>query len=181
MAEIVSGYDTENSYNFDILNPMIMMGNQYPLTTDEVDNMKTHYIEKLNIVENQHYTNTDGQIIGYITEDDSDYPLFCVDRRVMDVSRDTRTKTDGISIHTYHNGDHKPFLSCYKTEKTYFVELSFLEHDEYAILSLIDLYVLYLEDLAKNFLSGEIIELLISQITEHQKHLGFMKYYKEFC
>ena len=183
MAEVVSGYDSENIYNFYTLNPIIMIGSQYPLTEDEFDNMKLNYDEKLSMTRNESICyNSNGRIIGYITQEDSNCPLFYIDRRVVDCLRNTINTYTGMIIHYSQENCHRQFLTCYRTEKDCFVELTFLESGNgYIAISLIDIYVLYLEELTKNFLSVELTELIISQISENHKDLALLKYYKEFC
>lgn len=181
MAEIVSGYDSEKTYNFDILDPLIMIGDKYPLSTDQLTNMKSQYNQKVSILRKTNYPNTNGQIVGYISHDELNHPLVYIDKRIMDCTQYTKTTNSGILVHSQYKDFRKPSLTCCRSKNDCLVELSFLETDGYAVISLIDLYVLHIEDLTKNFLSDEVVDILISQLTDSQKQLALMKYYKEFC
>ena len=174
MGEIVSGYDSENVYNFYILNPMIMLGNEYPLNDMRINIMRGHYIDRNN---NPNINNV--KIIGYISQEDLEYPLLYIKKNVIESY--TKLNNEHISL-VYNSGNkRRQFLSCIRTENTFFVELSVLEIDDCVAMSLLDLYVLYLEDIADSILPVETVELLISQLSESHKSMGLTKYYREFC
>ena len=178
MAEIVSGYDSDGTFVLDVLNPSIMLGNQYPLTDSDVDVMKGHYMD-------EHGTNTTSvstgiSIIGYFIQEDLKYPLLNIDKRILDYFISVREQRDNAILYNTHTENTKPFLNCVRSEHSSHVELSFLDNGDWYVVSVIDLYVLYLGGYISQVLPDTITNLIISRMSNQQKEIGLMKYYKEF-